>query len=60
VFLLRKRKKQRKYDQTNQDEGGTNYTPLDPIFAKTRFITFDALTITKEIGSGSFGKVCLG
>ncbi len=59
VFLLKKdqRKNSKKSDL---DESGTNYTPLDPIFAKTRFIPYEALTIMKEIGSGSFGKVCLG
>ncbi len=61
LIVLRKRLTKKK-----TDDGDSVYTAInllnkdDPLFAKKMLIPFKQLSFTKEIGSGSFGKVFLG
>ena len=61
LIILRKKLKRKR-----SDDGDSVYTAIDllnkddPLFEKKMLIPFKQLNFTKEIGSGSFGKVYLG
>jgi hypothetical protein len=61
LIILRKKLKKKR-----SDDGDSVYTAIDllnkddPLFEKKMLIPFKQLNFTKEIGSGSFGKVYLG